>query len=1075
MRKRLFIQWIAVTIGLCGIPLAAAALSGTDTDGDHIPDAWEQANGLDPSNPADADLDPDGDRLSNRDEFYAGTAPFVANPGGSLTDRQALRLFQGKAFLYFWEQSRPYYYFTADNADYNNPANYSSNFNSIATTGFALMSYVVADANGWVDRASAYERIRALLSRAVALQSPTYDVLSGQGYPQGNRRGYLYHFVDDYGFKSGPGVEISTVDHAFLVVGALTAGEYYKGTEVEQLARQLYLNTDWNWMYNTNALPHLWQSWREPTPCQAFQTPYDGGCVFDEWNRYSELLVLMFLAMGHPDPAKAIPSSAWGNSLTHNSDLMFPFEWAHLTPGSAPQNFSFVPNVPNTLNRPGFQNSATELHFLFAGSLHNHQYSHLFADFRARPDGLGTNYFNNSIAATLANRQYCIRLNQTAYGGDPSSPDPYLRQPYETYGPNTWGLMAGLASDGYKTLQPITIPTEDFSPAHLAINNDSGTVVLSAPLGSVPFTPRQVADALKDLVARFQSRLPGFDALIGRYGFRNAYNLGRTATGQLGHFPSQIIGLDLGPAVGSAENFFSGLPWKFAMRNDFLRQGMQVAGFNTGNVEPFILNFDSAPPIPHEDPNGGGQDPNSFGGYSGAWGTGSIQYISIGDPFPSQPYGPQEWAQRIAVSDNGSGAFITLNRHSVSQWDRVSFWIRRTTAQAVFLVGLKDVATDAFGAPLQQTEVKVPIAAYHPAGEITTTWTEVRIPLRVFADGGVRLTQLDNLSFTGAGPAGTIEVDDIAFLGDEFAPAAPQGLVGSANGTSATLAWTPNNEPDVVGYRVYRRLAGTGSFSSLTTTLVTGPAFTDTTVSPTAAYEYRVTAVDNAQPQNESAPSATVTVVVSAAPVVITTPAVGAVVNRAQPVPFAGAARAAAGDTVAGLSVTALNHATKPPTPVYNQTLSVPVGQQTVSWNFTLPPPNSFTPQGIIQVKVSATSTLTGQPIGSASVAIINNGTVLACYVLSVAYGDPVAWQIQTLNTLRLAFAARHPAWHAAYLRWYDRVGPRIAQRLQEQPVLRALVRAVFTPAARIARWWLSSKHAPSSPGTFRPGTSSLK
>jgi len=1042
MKIPLWLHLIAVVVGLCTGPLAAAALPGTDTDGDLIPDAWELANGLNPSNPADAELDPDGDRLTHRDEFYAGTTPFVANSGASLTDHQLLRLFQGKAFLYLWEQSRSYYYFTADNADYNNPASYSANFNSIATTGFALMSYVVADANGWVDRASAYERIRALLSRAVALQSPTYDVLSGQGYPQGNRRGYLYHFVDDYGFKSGPGIEISTVDHAFLVAGALTAGEYYKGTEVEQLARQLYLNTDWDWMYNTNPLPHLWQSWREPTPCQSWQTLYDGGCVFDEWNRYSELLVLMFLAMGHPDQDKAIPNSAWWNSLTHNTGVMFPFEWAHLVNPTGPQAFSFVPNLPHTLDAPGYRNSATELHFLFAGSLHNHQYSHLFADFRARPDGLGTNYFNNSIAATLANRQYGISLNAAAYGGDPGSPDPSLQQPYETYGPTSWGLMAGLASDGYKTLQPITIPTEDFSPAHLAANNDSGTVVLSAPLGSVPFAPRPIVDALRNFVSRFQQQEPGFDALIGRYGFRNAYNLGRTATGQLGHFPSQTIGLDLGPAVGSAENFFSGLPWKFAMRNDYLRQGMQLAGFTTGSVEPFVLNFDS------------GQDPNSFGGYSGAWGTGSVQYVAIGDPFPGQPYGPQEWAQRIAVSDNGSGAFITLNRHSVSHWDRVSFWVRRTTAQAEFLVGLKDVATDLFGAPLQQTEVKVPIADYHPAGQISTTWTEVRIPLRVFAQGGVRLTELDNLSFTGAGPAGTIEVDDIAFLGDEFAPASPQGVVVSADGASATLAWTPNDEPDVVGYRVYRRLAGTGSFNLLTPTLVAYSTFVDTTVSPTA-YEYYVTAVDNAQPQNESAPSATVAVIVSPAPVVMTTPTAYSVVNRMQAVPFAGAARAAAGDTIASVSVAALNHATNPPTPVYNQTLAVPASQQTVTWSFTLPAPDSFSPRGIIQVTVSATSTLTGQPAGSASVAIDKRGNILECYVLGIAYGDPMAWQIQTLNALRLALAARYPTAHQAYLEWYHRVGPRIAQVLQEQPILRALVRALFTPAARAVLRWL--------------------
>ena len=61
--------------------VSTALTGGIDTDGDGMPDLWELAHGLDPHWAGDADLDYNGNGLTNLEEYWVGTNPREPHPG----------------------------------------------------------------------------------------------------------------------------------------------------------------------------------------------------------------------------------------------------------------------------------------------------------------------------------------------------------------------------------------------------------------------------------------------------------------------------------------------------------------------------------------------------------------------------------------------------------------------------------------------------------------------------------------------------------------------------------------------------------------------------------------------------------------------------------------------------------------------------------------------------------------------------------------------------------------------------------------------------------------------------------
>jgi hypothetical protein len=97
--------------------------------------------------------------------------------------------------------------------------------------------------------------------------------------------------------------ELSSIDSALLALGAITAGEYWPGTEAQRLAAEITARMDWRWMRtNGGAMP------REPAPSMGWKP--GGGFLPSRWAGYSECAFLYLLGLGTPAP-HALPRDSW--------------------------------------------------------------------------------------------------------------------------------------------------------------------------------------------------------------------------------------------------------------------------------------------------------------------------------------------------------------------------------------------------------------------------------------------------------------------------------------------------------------------------------------------------------------------------------------------------------------------------------------------------------------------------------------------------------------------------------------------------------------------------------------------
>ncbi|CAA9893017.1 conserved hypothetical protein [Candidatus Methylobacter favarea] len=353
--------------------------------------------------------------------------------------------------------------------------------------------------------------------------SPQFFWESRQGKEQDatGYKGFFYHFLD---MKTGRRVwksELSSIDTAFFLAGALAAVQYFnRHTKEEESIRMLgyalYRRADWKWMLNGGK--RVTMGWKP-----------ESGFLKYRWEGYSEGLILYALALGSPTfPLPAESYQAWLKT----------YKWKKLY----------------------------GIEFLYAGPLFIHQLSHVWIDFRGIQDEFmrekGIDYFENSRRASYIQQQYAIR-NPKKFKG---------------YEKNCWGITA---SDGpgpaTQKIGGKIVKFYDYTARKIPNGPDDGTLAPWAAIASLPFAPEIVLPALD----HFNRNYPD---MTSKYGFKCSFNPTFESGNQdtRGWVSKGYYGLDQGPIVLMIENYRTGFFWQLLRDCPYMATGLRRAGFTGG-------------------------------------------------------------------------------------------------------------------------------------------------------------------------------------------------------------------------------------------------------------------------------------------------------------------------------------------------------------------------------------------------------------------------------------------------------------------------------------------------------------
>jgi len=310
-----------------------------------------------------------------------------ANKFPVISDHALLDTVQKRTFKYFWEYGHPVSGLARDKTNTTDLDDCS-----IGGTGFGILCVPVAVSRNFITRSEGLARMQKIVD-FLKVKAKTFHGAFPHRMNGTTGEVIVWSPKDD-------GADL--VETSFLMMGLLTARQYFDGTDLHEVALRsdinvLFDNVEWTWFKkeNQNALYWLWSPIHN----------WDASFMVRGWN---ETLITYLLAAS--STTNTISKEVYDNGFANKGGLKNgqPYYGFTLPLGSA-----------------------------FGGPLFLSQYSFLCV----KPTGLADAYANYEIQTknhTLINRAYCIE-NPKGYFG---------------YTDSCWGLTASSTNIGYTPLSP---------------------------------------------------------------------------------------------------------------------------------------------------------------------------------------------------------------------------------------------------------------------------------------------------------------------------------------------------------------------------------------------------------------------------------------------------------------------------------------------------------------------------------------------------------------------------------------------------------------------------------------------